>query len=299
MTSAPESSSGRSTLHRAVRAVRAYAREAVGRANAARSQHATIDASFVAVDRDRRIAAGVLAGGIAFRLFLWTLPLALIAAGVLGLLDASVTDDAVESLGVSAAAAASVEEAAADAAGSSWWLIVAGSLLLVLAGTAAVRALELVHGAACAIPPRRARGLKSGLVFSAIGIGIVVTHALLAWAREAFDLDRSLFVLIAAVMFCVWLLGSRWVFPYDAPLRALLPGAILVGLGTAVMEALSVYVLVPVLTKKSEVYGALGIAAAMLIWLYVLGRLIVASAIVDAALWERRMRGAADAVEGS
>lgn len=57
------------------------------------------------------------------------------------------------------------------------------------------------------------------------------------------------------------------------------------------MEALSTYVLMPYLTRKSEIYGAFGIAAALLLWLYVFGRLIVASAIVNSALWERRLRG--------
>ncbi len=49
--------------------------------------HASVDVSFGAVDRDHRVAAGVLAGGIAYRFFLWTFPFTLVIAGVLGLIE--------------------------------------------------------------------------------------------------------------------------------------------------------------------------------------------------------------------
>ena len=38
---------------------------------------------FRAIDRNRRVAAGVLAGGIAYRLFLWLLPFGLVGLALL------------------------------------------------------------------------------------------------------------------------------------------------------------------------------------------------------------------------
>jgi uncharacterized BrkB/YihY/UPF0761 family membrane protein len=274
---------------RAIDAARSRARDVAAWVEAARPRHGTIDVSFAAVDRDRRIAAGVLAGGIAFRIFLWTLPLALTVAGVLGLVDAAAAKRGAESLGITGAGATAVQDAAAASSKNSWWMLTAGSVLLVWTGASVVRALELVHGAAWGVPPRRAAGiLKSGLVFSGAAAGVLAVIGLVSWAHHEHGVDRSLFLAVAGIVFGVWLFAS-WRLPrHDVPLRALIPGALLVGLGGAAMQALSDYILIPKLTHKSEIYGALGIAATLLVWLFVLGRLMVASAIFNASLEERR-----------
>jgi membrane protein len=59
-----------------------------------------------------------------------------------------------------------------------------------------------------------------------------------------------------------------------------------------VAQLLSVYYLAHRVQRASELYGSLGTAAAILAWLYVVARLMVASAMLNAALWERRTRGA-------
>lgn len=44
--------------------------------------------------------------------------------------------------------------------------------------------------------------------------------------------------------------------------------------------------------QLSAAYGALGTALVILLWLYLLSRLIVASAFLNATLWERANQGA-------
>ena len=46
-----------------------------------------------------------------------------------------------------------------------------------------------------------------------------------------------------------------------------------------------------VITHYNSAYGALGTSVALLLWFYVLGRLIVAGAMLNAARWERRPGG--------
>jgi uncharacterized BrkB/YihY/UPF0761 family membrane protein len=279
------------TGRRAIDAVRSRVSGFVASVEAARPRHGTIDVSFAAMDRDRRIAAGVLAGGIAFRIFLWTLPLALTVAGVLGLVDAAAAKHGAETLGITGAGATAVQDAADASSKSSWWMLTAGSVLLVWTGASVVRALELVHGAAWGVPPRRGAGLtKSGLVFTVAAAGVLAVIGLVSWAHHEHGVDRSFFLVVAGIVFGAWLFAS-WRLPrHDVPLRVLIPGALLVGLGGAAMQALSDYILIPKLTHKSEIYGVLGIAATILIWLFVLGRLMVASAILNASLEERRRR---------
>ena len=48
------------------------------------------------------------------------------------------------------------------------------------------------------------------------------------------------------------------------------------------------YVITPSALAKQGTYGALGIAAAMLVGLFLISRLVVFAAVVNATLWERR-----------
>ena len=53
------------------------------------------------------------------------------------------------------------------------------------------------------------------------------------------------------------------------------------------LTLLTTYWIGHIVARKSSTYGAIGIALAVLLWVYVLGRIIVASAGVNAALWRR------------
>ncbi len=73
----------------------------------------------------------------------------------------------------------------------------------------------------------------------------------------------------------------------------MLPGAALFAVGLEVLHAVIVYVITPWAIAKQGTYGALGVAAALLVGLFLIGRLVVAAAVVNATLWERRARPAA------
>jgi uncharacterized BrkB/YihY/UPF0761 family membrane protein len=49
----------------------------------------------------------------------------------------------------------------------------------------------------------------------------------------------------------------------------------------------------PKLESSSQLYGALGVAVTILVYLYVVARLVSISLFLDAALWERRALAAA------
>src|SRR5262249_8674373 len=77
----------------------------------------------------------------------------------------------------------------------------------------------------------------------------------------------------------------------DADWKALVPGALLFGIGAETMNAIAVYVIGPYSLEKQGTYGALGLAAVLLLGLYFVGRLMVFCAVLNATLWERRTRG--------
>ena len=76
----------------------------------------------------------------------------------------------------------------------------------------------------------------------------------------------------------------------------LVPGALLFGAGLAVMHLVSRVYLPARFEHSSALYGSLGIAAVILVWLLVFGQLVVWSAVVNAVWFDfRAARDAADA----
>ena len=64
------------------------------------------------------------------------------------------------------------------------------------------------------------------------------------------------------------------------------PGALLVAVGYESFQIAVIFYFAPRLGRSEETYGALGIAATMLVWLYVLSRLVTGGAFLNATLWE-------------
>jgi len=71
---------------------------------------------------------------------------------------------------------------------------------------------------------------------------------------------------------------------------SLVPGALVFAAGVEVVQIVAAYLLAPYSLSKQGTYGALGIAATLLFGLYLISRLIVGAAVLNATLWERRSR---------
>ena len=88
-----------------------------------------------------------------------------------------------------------------------------------------------------------------------------------------------------------WLVVSMQLPHRDVRWPALVPGALLVGAGLLFVNVFNVYVTTRLVEDRANTYGALGIAAALLFSLVLVGRLIVVSAELNAALDDRRASG--------
>jgi uncharacterized BrkB/YihY/UPF0761 family membrane protein len=56
---------------------------------------------------------------------------------------------------------------------------------------------------------------------------------------------------------------------------------------------------VHVITRKSALYGAIGIALALLLWTYFAGRLFTAAIAANASLWKHRIGERTDLLSGA
>ena len=93
--------------------------------------------------------------------------------------------------------------------------------------------------------------------------------------------------LLVVVPGLVWLWCSTNVFPSSVGTawRDMFPGAVLFGIGVQMLHVLTVVWIARSLESKSETYGALGAALTILLWAYLLGRLVTASASLNTVLW--------------
>ena len=99
---------------------------------------------------------------------------------------------------------------------------------------------------------------------------------------------QSIIALAIVAFAAIWLL-LEWLLPHgDAHWRELLPGALLVAVGVQLIHLGTVLFVAGRIERSSETYGSLGVAFTMLFWLFVVSRVIVASAMLNAALAHAR-----------
>jgi uncharacterized BrkB/YihY/UPF0761 family membrane protein len=98
-----------------------------------------------------------------------------------------------------------------------------------------------------------------------------------------------LLLLSGAFIGGIWLAPS-WKLPHlaEVELRDLLPGALLVAVGVEAVHLLTVLWYANKIANSSGLYGSLGAAVGLLAWLHLLGRLTIASVVLNATLWRRR-----------
>ena len=140
----PEDDGGRVTAR--VAALQARARSLEERAQIERSRHASVDAAFEMVDRDQEVGGGIIAGALAYRLFIWLLPLTLVAVAGLGV-TAHAAAESPEEVADSAGLAGLVSSSVANAASGSgrWYALLIGIPVLVYLTRSVLRALIGAH----------------------------------------------------------------------------------------------------------------------------------------------------------
>ena len=120
-----------------------------------RQRHVSVDVGFRTAERQRRVAAMVLAGGIAYRIFFWTLAVSVVVGGVLGFFDPDAVQSTLEHHGVAGWEAAAVASLTRSSDGNEWWLLLVGSYLVLWTGYTCSKALALAHATIWGVAPPR------------------------------------------------------------------------------------------------------------------------------------------------
>ncbi len=267
---------------------------AAASAKSAGERHVAVAVPIRAVERNKRVAASVLAGGFAYRLFLWLLPFGLVVGGGLGLSNANSTEDAVEGGGVPGAVTNAIGDASRAAQSDTWWLLAVGVPLLLWAGYSGSKAVTLIHALVWDEPPPTIKPLRSSLSFTGVLCAFVVVVGLTWWVRDDWPGFLAPVVTFAPLA-GLWLWVSLRLPHRDASWRELLPGALLVSIGFQLLHELVGNFLVPKLEKSTSLYGDLGATATFLFFMYVMASLVVAAPILNRSVYDelREKRDAA------
>jgi uncharacterized BrkB/YihY/UPF0761 family membrane protein len=261
----------------------------------ARGRSTRVDLGFRLYERDRAAVGNILAGALAFRLFFVLVPFVFFVLALVGLVSELNPDGGsgtARALGLRGLLADSVNQAAHHGALYKWALLIGAAWASAYAASKAVRVLVAIHAAvwdATAPRPPAIRGTGAFLGALVVGLGVAGLAGAVRHVGPVVGLVATLLVFV--VYFWIWLSASAGLPHASRSRRSLAPGAILVAAGFQVLHLITVYVLASRAEHAESVYGALGVAVVTLAWLFIIARLLVASALLNATLWERRTAG--------
>lgn len=244
-----------------------------------------------AYDRDRRRFGGLLAGGLAFKVFLWLLPYALLVVAIAGYAADYADQDPEEmarSVGLSSALVTMVAKAVESSGQGRVFLLFLGAWLTLWAGRGLVRALGVIQTAAWDLPVRSARGTWRGSALLLAFLTVLFsTQFLEGWLYSgAFGTDLLASLLMVTVTSAIWLVGGSYLpRPEGVPWTALVPGALLLGVSMRVIAIATTVYFAPKLARADDLYGSIGIATVFLAWLFIVARLIVAATFLNTSRW--------------
>lgn len=253
------------------------------------------EVGWLAARRDASVGGTVLAGALAYRIFIWLLPLALVAVLALGLVAGSAAEGAasLRDAGLAGFLANSVSAAAEDTKG--WALVtglVVGLVVLLYQSYALLRAMRAVTALAWRLPVRPpASPARATLLFMGWMLAFTVTSSSITALRT--NLVQPFELLATAVSYIVlpafWVVISWWLLPHAAVRWThLIPGALVVGTAMTLISLFNALFLFPWLSRQEETYGVLGVAAGLLFSFFLIGRAVELAAALNAVLNERR-----------
>jgi len=258
-----------------------------------RTRYWLVDFLFGFTERDRDVAGSVISSALAFRFFLVLVPFIVVIVAVISAftdLSSVSAESAVDALGVVGFAADAVAGASRMTGGQIWLSLILGLFALLWASHWTTTSLRTVHALAWGMTVRRwPRPFLASLVFMGFLVAFVMVAAgfNIGSGEEGWFFDVLGTLLSGAAMGGLWMVAS-WLLPHpEVGWRDLLPGAVLVAVGVQCLQIATFYFTWRI-KGSSSLYGALGIAIVLLVWLYFASRLVVAAAMLNERVRFRR-----------
>jgi uncharacterized BrkB/YihY/UPF0761 family membrane protein len=249
-----------------------------------------VDLALRIYERDRESAGAVVGSAIAFRLFLFFVPLLLFVVGVAGFVAMWVDADTVnDSTGLTGTLAVQINTALSQRSSARWVAVLLGLFGMASTGRALSKVLVATSCLAWRLPMKSKASMRvvGAIVGLIAGIGLVAAIVNRIRQELGFGVATVSFVGALAVYALAWVVLSMMLPRASTDPGALLPGAALVGITLAGMQAVSQLYLPGRLSRASELYGAIGTTIVTLGWFFIVGRAMVLAMVLDAVIHER------------
>jgi uncharacterized BrkB/YihY/UPF0761 family membrane protein len=249
-----------------------------------------VDVGLRIYERDRESAGAVVGSAIAFRLFLFFVPLLLFVVGLAGVVATWVDADTVnDSAGLTGSLAVQINTALSQGSNARWVAVLLGLVGMVSTGRALSKVLVATSCLAWRLPMKSKASMRviGAIVGLIAGIGLVAAIVNRIRAELGFGVATVSFVGALVIYALAWVVLSMMLPRASADPGALLPGAALVGVTLAGMQAVSQLYLPNKLSRASELYGAIGTTIVTLGWFFIVGRAMVLAMVLDAVIHER------------
>jgi len=273
-----------SRLKEPIRAARARALQARSRLEEYRSSSAAVDQALSTLELDTEAGGGVLAAALAFRIFLLAVPFVFFVTVAFGFAD-TLSGQSPAAVARRLGVGGLIVQAVASASQLSGFTRVVTLLTALVAtfitGRSLLRTLRIVHGLVWRVKVAKQRHPALAVL---ILLGIVAAGLVLGMTVDRLE-QISVLGKVAGVVILVVVPTTAWVFisaalPHapDTTWRDYLPGSLLFGVATVLLHVFTVVWIARSVEHKSQTYGSIGAVLALLLWTYVLGRIITAAA---------------------
>ena len=253
-------------------------------------QRPLVDVGLRIYQRDRESAGTVVGSAIAFRLFLFFVPLLLFVVGLAGFVATWVDADSVnDSAGLTGSLAVQINTALSQTEGTRWAAVLLGLVGMASTGRSLSKVLVATSCLAWRLPMTSKASMRvvGAIVGLIAGIGLVAAIVNRIRSELGFGVATVSFAGALVVYALAWVVLSMMLPRASTDPGALLPGAALVGITLAGMQAVSQLYLPNRLSRASELYGAIGTTIVTLGWFFIVGRAMVLAMVLDAVVHER------------
>jgi uncharacterized BrkB/YihY/UPF0761 family membrane protein len=226
---------------------------------------------------------------VAFRLFLFFVPLLLFVAGAVGFLGTYVDTADVSEAGISGGLASQIGTALAQPESTRWAAMGIGALGMLTTGRSLSKTMVAASCLAWQVPvrPRASVKLTGYIVGLMTGVALVAVLVNRVRAELGLAVTGMSFVVAIGLYTLAWGVVLAVVPRRSNDPASLIPGGLLLALVLVGMQAVSQLYLPGRFSRASELYGAIGTTVVTLGWFFIIGRAIVLAMAVNASVFER------------
>ncbi|HEU4426982.1 MAG TPA: YhjD/YihY/BrkB family envelope integrity protein [Pilimelia sp.] len=167
--------------------------------------------------------------------------------------------------------------------GATGAITLAGVVLLLVSLLSLTRSMQRAFETAWRLPPAGLRGTLDGLTGFGLLIASLLVLSLLVSALRPLPAGTVLAAVLRGLAASgVWLVLQYLLLSRRIPVRRLVLGALVAGIGQTLVSLYSALWMPRVIEENANRYGVIGVTFALVSWLIVVGFAIVVSAVVSA-----------------